>query len=150
MKLKFSLPLSIRPLYYMLCWNRNFYITLVFLIFLPFLTIDFWQYYIPRISVKLFLLFHYKHYNEKKIIKPLWTTNKITKKMERGNKYRNSELGSDIQNSFLLYKKQSIYCFSLPFLTIDFWQYYIPRISVKLFLLFHYKHYNVGSLLIYI
>jgi hypothetical protein len=33
--------------------------------------------------------------------------------MEREIKYRNYELGSDMLNSFLLYTKQSIYCFSM-------------------------------------
>jgi hypothetical protein len=42
-------------------------------------------------------------------------TNKITvittRKMKKRINHRNCELGSDIQNSFLLYKKQPNYCF---------------------------------------
>jgi hypothetical protein len=41
-----------------------------------------------------------------KIVKPIWITNNTTTTMERGITYRNYELGSDIQNSFLLYKKR--------------------------------------------
>jgi len=53
---------------------------------------------------------------QKNFIKPISTTNKTTRKMERGITYRNCELGSEIQNSFLLYKNNQFSVFQYKIL----------------------------------
>jgi hypothetical protein len=63
---------------------------------------------------------HHANISTENFVKQVWATNKTTKTMERGNKYRNCELRSDIQNSFLLYNKQSFYCFSIQNIAWNF------------------------------